>query len=347
MSAVNFMKGADLNRRFYSEVVAPLLQAIPHSAGLVGWGSDVLGFDDSRSTDHGWGPRLVVFVGDADVRAARASIDDGLPEQFDGWPVRFGWDATPVQHHVTVTALGPWLEGWLGHDARRSMTFLDWLVTPQQQLLGVARGALYHDGLGEVAPLRAELRWFPEQLWLWMLACQWQRIAQEEAFVGRTAEVGDDLGSRLVAARLCRELMRLHFLLARSYWPYTKWFGTAYRSVAGSDELVPVFAAATEAPDIDARETALVRAYETVARLHNDAGITAPVDPSVRNFHGRPFKVLASERFVEACLATVRDEWLRSLPLVGSIDQFVDSTDVLSFADRARRLRDFYQAATP
>jgi hypothetical protein len=43
----------------------------------------------------------------------------------------------------------------------------------------------------------------------------------------------------------------------------------------------------------------------------------------------------------------VDDEWLRSLPLVGSIDQFVDSTDVLSFADRARRLSDFYQAATP
>ena len=347
MSAVTFVPGVELNRRFYSEVVAPLLAPLTHSAGLLGGGSDVLGFDDSRSTDHGWGPRLLVFVDSGDAATAKALIDDGLPEQFDGLSVRFGWDETPVQHHVTVTALGPWLEGWLGHDARRSMTLLDWLLTPQQQLLGVVGGALYHDGLGEVAPLRAQLRWFPDEVWHWMLACQWRQIEQEEAFVGRAAEVGDDLGSRLVAARICRELMRLHFLLAGRYWPYMKWFGTAYRSVPHSDELAPRFAAAIAAGDIAAREAALVAAYETVARLHNEAGVTAPVDPSVRNFHGRPFKVLHSERFVDACLAVVHDEWLLSLPPVGSIDQFADSTDVLSHAERARRLRDLYGDSTP
>jgi Domain of unknown function (DUF4037) len=352
---VPFVPGIELNRRFYSDVVAPLLGPLRHSAGLLGWGSDVLGYDDARSADHGWGPRLVVFVVAADVARAQAMLDDGLPDEFDSLPVRYGWDDTPVQHHVTVTELGRWLEGRLGHDPRDSiftgrlsapMTALDWLLIPQQQLLGVVRGALYHDGLGEVEPLRARLQWFPDDVWQWMLACQWRRIEQEEAFVGRAAEVGDDLGSRLVAARLCRELMRLHFLLARRYWPYTKWFGTAYRELAGSTDLLPLFAAATQGVDIESREAALVCAYEKVAQLHNEARITAAVDPTVRNFHARPFQVLHAERFVDACLAVVRDEWLLGLPLVGSIDQFVDSTDVLAYADRARRLRDLYRAAT-
>jgi hypothetical protein len=73
------------------------------------------------------------------------------------------------------------------------------------------------------------------------------------------------LGSRIVAARQVRELMRPGFLLERNYWPYPKWFGTAF------------------------------------GRLE------------------------------------LRDE-----PLVGSADQFADSTDVTSSAVTVRRLRHVY-----
>jgi hypothetical protein len=38
---------------------------------------------------------------------------------------------------------------------------------------------------------------------------------------------------------------------------------------------------------------------------------------------------------------------LRALPPVGSVDQFVDSTDVLSRADYAVRLRAMFEAGSP
>ena len=47
--------------------------------------------------------------------------------------------------------------------------------------------------------------------------------------------------------------------------------------------------------------------------------------------------------FVEACLAHVTDPWLRSLPLVGSVDQVADSTDLLSVAGRADHLLALYE----
>jgi hypothetical protein len=65
---------------------------------------------------------------------------------------------------------------------------------------------------------------------------------------------------------------------------------------------------------------------KTVAKRHNALGITAPVDERIGLFHDRPFRVLGSGRFVDACLTRVSDPWLRTLPLTG----FVDSTDVLS-----------------
>jgi hypothetical protein len=40
------------------------------------------------------------------------------------------------------------------------------------------------------AGVRALLARFPPQVHRWLLACQWERIAQEEVFVGRAAQVG-------------------------------------------------------------------------------------------------------------------------------------------------------------
>jgi hypothetical protein len=340
-----FQPGIELNEAFYREVVGPALAARPHSAALLGWGSEILGLDDARSTDHGWGPRLQVFVAPEDVDDARATLEARLPAQFRGSPTRYGWDDTPVQHHVRVEPFGKWLIRHLGFDPRAHLDHRDWLVTPQQQLLGVVRGAVYHDGLGELHPVREQLRWYPAGIWIWMLACAWRRISQEEAFVGRTAEVGDELGSRLVAGRLVRELMRLCFLLQREYWPYTKWFGSAFTRLEDDDGLGRVLAHVVEAADHETRERGLVQAYDRVAARHNAAGLTTAVDPQSREFYDRGFLVLMADRFVDACLAEVSDPWLRSQPLVGSVDQFVDSTDAL-YTDRARRLGAVYESSS-
>src|SRR5690348_929101 len=104
-----FVRGLDLARAFYAEAVAPLLGDLPHSASLLGWGSDVLGLDTIRSTDHGWGPRLQVFVAVDEVSAVQELIDLELPAEFHGWPTHFGWDEHPVKHHVEVASLDTWL----------------------------------------------------------------------------------------------------------------------------------------------------------------------------------------------------------------------------------------------
>jgi hypothetical protein len=78
-----FVSGIDLSRRHYEEVVRPLVhsrfRALPHSAALLGRGSEVLGYDDEMSTDHDWGPRVLLFVSEEDFaahgRALQAELD--------------------------------------------------------------------------------------------------------------------------------------------------------------------------------------------------------------------------------------------------------------------------------
>ena len=335
-----FVPALRLSAGFHRELVRPLLGDEPHSAALLGWGSDVLGYDTPRSTDHGWGPRLLVFVAERDrAEELTAMLDARLPETYRGWPVRFGWDRIPARHWVTVTTVGDWLREHLGTDASAGFGTVDWLVTPQQRLLGVVAGAVHSDDLGVLGPLRRRLAWYPDQIWRWLLACQWHRLAQEEAFVARTAEVGDDLGSAVTAARQVRELMRLALLLDRRYAPYQKWLGTAFAHLRHDDDLPARLSRAVHG---DRREDALAAAYTALAARHNRTSLTAPLPTTTGPYYDRPADVLMADRFTEACLATVTDPLLRRLPLIGAIDHHTDNTDVLTTPNLYRRTAALY-----
>ncbi len=173
--SAEFIPGLELARGFYHDAVAPILADVPHSAALLGSGSDVLGFDTPRSTDHGWGPRLQIFVQPAEVAGVDALLEAELPQTYGGWPVRFGWDDVPVTNHVTVAELGPWLEKRLGFDPRPSPTYRNWLAAPKQVLLDLTAGAVFSDDAAELHELRTGLEWYPDDVWLWLLACQWRR----------------------------------------------------------------------------------------------------------------------------------------------------------------------------
>ena len=324
------MGGRALAALFYEGVVRALVGPQNHAAALIGFGSDVLGFDTERSTDHGWGPRLQIFVAEDDREFVSKAIERGLPETFRGLRTRFGWDAHPVTHHVDVAVLGSWLRGRLGCDPTGALTATDWLAMPQQRLAEVTGGPVFHDGRGDLTAVRDALEWYPPQVWIHLLACQWQRLAQEEAFVGRAAEVGDDLGSRLVAARLARDLIRLCFLVERRYAPYSKWLGSAFNRLVLAPTVGPSLEAALAADTFSDRERGLAAAYRSVADAHNALGLTDTVNPAPRQFHGRPYLVSAAEEMVAACKAAVTDSELSRLPLTGNADQLLDSTDALT-----------------
>ena len=348
-----FIPGLELARQYYAEVVGPLLDqsfpGVPYSAALIGGGSDVLGFDSPRSTDHNWGPRLQVFL--APGHADRAGDITGLlagrlPATFRGWPTAFP-DATAAstepRHWVEVAELGSWLNGQLGFDPRRGVTLLDWLATPAQRLAEVTAGAVFHDGLaavseagqpGGLGAVRSRLAWYPRDVWLYVLAGQWQRISQEEAFPGRCAEAGDGLGSAVVTARLARDLIRLCLLMQRRYPLYSKWLGTAFAALPCAAALGPVLAGAIAATGWPERERQLSTAYSAVAALHNELGVTEPLETGTRPYFDRPFQVIGAGRFATALQREITDPVIARLPPTGTVDQFIDSTDV--FGDVAR-----------
>jgi hypothetical protein len=248
-----------------------------------------------------------------------------------------------------VTTAEEFFSQRLGVDPAAGMSLADWLLAPTQTLASLTAGAVFHDPQGALAGRRAVLRWYPDDVWRYALAAGWLRIGQEEAFVGRAGGVGDDLGSRIVAARLVRELVRLAFLVQRRWAPYGKWLGRALAELPLAARLRPHLATAMTAAGWREREAAVCAAASVLAAATNDLGLAEPVDPAPRRFHDRDIRVIDGERFTAALTEAIADVELNALlarlgyrrgvtvgTLPGTIDQAVDSTDLLCDPDRCR-----------
>jgi hypothetical protein len=365
-----FIPGAELGRLFYEEAVRPIMDrrfpGLRHGAACLEAGSEVLGFDTQTSTDHGWGPRVTLFVTTAEwtpglaaevqrVMAAELPFDvRGFPTHFtQPWALMTPTTERPLNHGVRLADAAGLIQGWTGIDPLGGWPppTVAWLTAPSDHLRSVVTGPVYRDDTGELALARERLRWYPRDVWLYLLASVWRRIAQEEAFPGRCGDVGDEVGSLVVAGRLVRDVMRLGFLMERQYAPYPKWLGSAFARLACAPRLLPPLRAALTAPTWQERDRHLGAAYEIAADLHNALGVTPPLDPRPhRRYPTRPYVGITAGRFDEALVAQLPAGPLRRLAerrhgAIGALEHWIDSTDALSGDEWRRAYRHQYEDA--
>ncbi len=343
--------GLELAGDYYQEVVAELLAArwpgLPHAAARLGSGSDVLGLDDTVSQDHDFGLRLTLLVGRDYVEAVDEHLEETLPETYQGWPTRFAttWDAR-VRHKVQVTTAEDFCASRLGVRVDHPWDAIDWLAVTGQSVLEVTAGAVFADSLGEISDLRRRLRWYPTDVWCYVVAADWQRIGQELPFIGRTGSRGDDLGSAVLTGQLVRTAMHLGFLLQRRWPPYPKWVGTCFTTLPDASAAAPALTAAQAASTWPERQAALVEALVTLHELQLAVGL--PTGPEVvESFFDRPFTGVRAS-VSQLLLAEINDPLLRRLPAgVGSVEQWVDNVDVLSVPQRRVALAQAWRSMLP
>ncbi|HLL99759.1 MAG TPA: DUF4037 domain-containing protein, partial [Pyrinomonadaceae bacterium] len=192
----DFVKGLELNAQFYSEIVAPLLKThfpnLEYSAALIGWGSEVLGYDDPVSTDHNWGLRFQIFLSQHDCREHSSSINqilnEKLPPEFRGFPTDFEIRVNRDQrgerreddagrHNIDIETIEGFFGRYLGcRQPDDELRAADWLTFPEHKLLAVTSGKVFYDGLNELGKIRQKLSYYPENVWFYMLAAGWSGI---------------------------------------------------------------------------------------------------------------------------------------------------------------------------
>jgi hypothetical protein len=327
------LTGAEFARRFFTAVVEPLLSqavpGLPYAAGRLGSGSDVLGLDDATSRDHDWGCRLSLLVDEEarnQVPRLRRLLEENLPERFLGYPVRFPvtWDSS-VTHKVDVSTVGDFAEGRLGVNPVGGLSVAEWLSLTGQSVLEVTAGPVFTDRTAALAPARSLLAWYPSDVERYVLAAAWHRFGQALPMVGRTADAGDELGSRLLSARLAGDLLWLAFAVCRRWAPYAKWRGTMFRSLPVAAAVGPLLDAAATAPAWRQREDALAAVCEELASRQRDQGLPAP-RPAVTSFYDRPYRTV-DLAMTRSLLDGISDPEVARLPMLGSVEQWLDRPD--------------------
>jgi hypothetical protein len=363
---MNFMPALDLAEQYYNQLVRPLLgehfPGLRHAAALIGYGSEVLGFDTPMSMDHAWAPRMQLFLAERDLAQAAAldvMFKCKLPTHLLGFPLSvipsqteagvFFMDenarAGEVAHRVSITCLRDFVRRELDWDLLAPLEPADWLTFPAQVLRVLTAGRVFFDDLGELSALRQQLAFYPHELWLYLLGCGWDRIGQEEALMPRAGYVGDELGSAVMGSRLVRDVMSLCFLMERQYAPYPKWFGSAFKQLACAAEMSPRLWQAQSAATWPERAKALGAACELLACKQNALGLTSPLPEKLSRYHGRPFQVIQAEMFAKAIFERITDPQVRRIaekgPL-GGIDQISDNTILRSDPHWRQALKALY-----
>ncbi len=357
------IKGADLCECFFNDVARPIIgkffPGLRYSAGLIGWGSDVLGYDDTMSTDHMWGPRFQLFLTELDYHNREKEISrvfaERLPYQYKGFSTHFGQpdaddNGTRLREPIKTGCVDPLIDIYtlenyfelnLGWKTSEEISIPQWLTFSEYSLLGLTSGRVYHDDLG-LELIRKKISYYPRDIWIWLLASQWKMLAEEEPLVGRCGYYGDDIGSRLVAARQVQRLMRLGFLMEKRYAPYSKWLGTAYKELETAPELLPLLETVLTAGTWSERDELLARVYTVMAERHNTLGLTEVLETHTQNFFNRPFHVLYAERFASALVSQIENPELRSIPLIGSVTQLTDSVALYDDISLGKKMRNLY-----
>ncbi len=342
------VSGAALSRLYYEGVVGPAVAArwpgLPHAAGRLGSGSDVLGYDDAVSRDHDWGLRVNLLVSPEVIKQVDAHLETVLPDTFGGHPTRFAtsWDPE-VRHRVQVEDVATFVAARTGITASGPSSVADWLGLTGQAVLEVSGGTVFVDTAGELTAARRHLTWYPDDLWAYVVATDWARIGQELPFVGRAADRGDDLGSRVIAARLVDVAIHLAHLLERRWSPYAKWMGTSLSRLPRAGIAAEPLLRALDAADWPPREGGLVDVLRMLHELQRQVGLPTVDDP-IGVFWDRNYRSVREE-VVTLLEDSITDPAVRALPRgVGSAEQWSRNVDVL--VHPGRRLLSPAQGAT-
>lgn len=225
------MKGLELSRLYYRELCAPMLRdrfpslADRIAAGLVGEGSECLGFDDDISRDHDWGAAVCLWLNRQDYEAHGNALRQALqqlPPSLRGYPAR--QESAPAAGRSGVLEIGSFYYRYIGH-SQIPESLVDWLKIPESNLATATNGEVFSDPAGEFSRFRERLlAFYPEDVRLKKLAARCAKMAQSGQYnLPRCLARGEHVAAALAEAEFIGMACSAVFLLNRRYKPFYKW----------------------------------------------------------------------------------------------------------------------------
>ena len=225
------MQGLALSAQYYFTFGKPMLETMfPEyvsriACGLVGEGSDCLGFDDELSMDHDWGAGFCIWLTDEDYDKIGLQLQEQyelLPATYNGYPKKMTGEM--AQGRTGVMKTSDFYKRYTGR-ATGPQAINEWLRIPEHFLATATNGAVFEDHLGEFSKIRKELlRFYPEDIRLKKIVARCATMAQSGQYnYPRSINRGEFVTAQLALAEFIKATCSIVYLFNKQYAPYYKW----------------------------------------------------------------------------------------------------------------------------
>ena len=224
------MKGLELSRKFYEEYGKPMLEnefgevEKYLAVGLVGSGSECLGYDDPTSQDHDFEAGFCIFLPDEVDERTEFLLERAysrLPDEFLGYK-REKLNPVGGNRHG-VLRISKFLKSKIGTE-NGQLSLNDFFFIEEQYLLEVTNGELFCDNYGLLTKVRENLAYLPEDVRLKKLAGNLLLMAQSGQYnYSRCIKRGDTAAAQLSVGEFVNSALKTVYLINKKYMPYYKW----------------------------------------------------------------------------------------------------------------------------
>ena len=225
------MNGLELAKSYYEtygrEMISASFSDIENriAIGLVGEGSECLGFDDSISLDHDYEPGFCMFLTDEDEAVYGFKLQrayNTLPKEFNGFKRNLVNPVGGARHGVF--SISGFYSKYLGYNNVPD-TIEKWLYTPPSMFLNVTNGNVFRDDLGEFSKIRNAIsQGYPEDIRLKKIAANTIFAAQSGQYnYARLLKRQDVGGCILCLNEFVKRIISIVYLLNNKYEPFYKW----------------------------------------------------------------------------------------------------------------------------
>lgn len=226
------LSGMEIARLYYESYGRSMLEekysdyADRIAVGLVGEGSECLGFDDETSWDHDFGPGFCMWLTGDDYEKIGAALQadyDALPKELPGIPARKTMETGSGR--VGVFCMDDFFRKYVGVPdvpERGQQSF--WLNVSREALRTVTNGEVFADPLGEFTARRRRFSRYPEAVRLQKLALRLGEMAQTGQYNYPRMVKRDDKGASFMClAGFVEAAVDGAYLLNDIYPPFYKW----------------------------------------------------------------------------------------------------------------------------
>ncbi|CAM3087276.1 DUF4037 domain-containing protein [Streptobacillus felis] len=219
----------DISREYTKKYILPkikekneeLLSKI--TIGLIGEGSEVIGYDDEYSKDHDYTFMPLLLLNNEDYEKYSKELEDillSLPQEFLGIK---HVNNDVIAERRGVKKIGDYLYKFIGKE-EANLTIEDYRKIPEYALFALTSGEIFYAGNDEFTSIIQTLIYYPNIIRENKIATVCTRIAQSGQYnYLRLMKREDKIAANMAKSVFIENVIHLVYLLNSKYMPFYKW----------------------------------------------------------------------------------------------------------------------------